>query len=228
MPNNSKCDSLWITFGDIHDDTGNFEKIPELDQAAGIIVSGDLTNEGGINKAQRILEILGEWNLPILAQTGNMDKPEVDAWLTGQGYNLHDSVRELAPGIAIFGIGGSTPTPFHTPTEYPESAYEAWLEMEWLEARKYPHTILVSHNPPKDTLCDDIGNGVHVGSSAVRTFLEKAQPDICICGHIHEGKATDHIGKTLVINPGTLSAGGYVVICEKAGKLTAEEREIPA
>ena len=50
------------------------------------------------------------------------------------------------------------------------------------------------------------------GSSAVREFIQEHQPDICLCGHIHESKAEEYIGRTHVINPGTLGNGGYVVL----------------
>lgn len=89
-----------------------------------------------------------------------MDRPEVDAWLSEKGWNLHTTIRELTPEIAVFGVGASTFTPFGTPSEYPESAFAAWLEAAWARARLYPHTVLVSHNPPKDTACDVIPGDV--------------------------------------------------------------------
>lgn len=213
---------LWIAVGDIHDDPGAFADIPELADADGIIISGDLTNLGGIKQAEKIMDIMQSSGVPVWAQIGNMDRPEVSDWLSETGHNIHAKVRELTPEIGIFGIGGSTFTPFGTPSEFPESAYGAWLDEMWPQVRKYPHSILVSHNPPKDTLCDDIGGGTHVGSSAVREFIVENQPDICICGHIHEGRAIDHIGRTLVVNPGQLNQGGYVVIRSNDGILSAE------
>ena len=82
--------------------------------------------------------------------------------------------------------------------------------------------MLVSHNPPKDTACDIIPGGIHVGSTAVREFLEEAQPDICLCGHIHEARAMDRVGRTLVVNPGMLAQGGYVLLRSNSGQLSAE------
>lgn len=213
---------LWVVVGDIHDEADNFAKIPELAQADGIIISGDITQLGGIAEAAKVLEKIGRPGLPILAQIGNMDKGEIDGWLNEKGINLHGRARELAPGIAIFGVGASTPTPFNTPSEFPEEAYAKWLDEEWSEAKKFPHTVLVSHNPPKDTPCDEIPGGIHVGSTAVREFLEKEQPDACLCGHIHEGRAKTKIGKTEVVNPGTLASGGYALLRLRDGRLFAE------
>ncbi len=211
---NSDCKTapLWIAAGDIHDATANFARIPEMDEASGIIISGDLTNNGGIDKYSRILASIQSSHLPILAQIGNMDLPAVDGWLGEKGINLHCQCRELAPGVAIIGIGGSTPTPMNTPAEFGEDAYAAWLDALWQKACKYPHIVLVSHNPPKDTPADRINDDLHVGSVAVRRFIEEKQPDVCICGHIHEGRSIFKMDATTVVNPGPLAEGGYVAL----------------
>ncbi|MBQ9453060.1 MAG: metallophosphoesterase family protein [Desulfovibrio sp.] len=222
MPSSDVRDHLWIAVGDIHDEVECFSLIPELSQADGIIVTGDLTVTGGIKQAERVMDALCTHNLPVFAQIGNMDRPEVDTWLTEKDCNLHTFTRELTPDIAIFGVGGSTFTPFGTPSEFPESSVAAWLEACWHKARTYPHSVLISHNPPKGTACDVIPGNMHVGSSAVREFLEEAQPEICLCGHIHEARAVDRVGRTLVVNPGMLSQGGYVLLRAKQGQLTAE------
>ena len=221
-----KSGGLWIAVGDIHDDATNFARIPELAQADGIIITGDLTVNGGARQAQRIFEDISGAGVPVFAQIGNMDRPEVNEWLNETGANLHRHVVELAPDTAIFGIGGSTFTPFGTPSEFPESSFAAWLDEMWPAARKYQRAILVSHNPPKNTLCDVIGSGAHVGSEAVREFIEENQPDLCICGHIHESMAVDQIGRTVIVNPGQLCDGGYVVVRMLDGQLSAELCEV--
>ncbi|MBO4300072.1 MAG: metallophosphoesterase family protein [Desulfovibrio sp.] len=220
-------DHLWIVVGDIHDEAERFDTIPDISRANGIIVSGDLTVEGGVPQAERVMNSLCAFNLPVLAQIGNMDRPEIDAWLTDKDWNLHTVMRELTPEVAAFGVGGSTPTPFSTPSEFSESDVAAWLEASWRKVCAYPHQVLVSHNPPKDTACDVIPGNVHVGSTAVREFLEKAQPEICVCGHIHEARAIDRVGRTLVINPGMLAQGGYVLLRYTRGHLEAELKLLP-
>jgi Icc-related predicted phosphoesterase len=68
-------------------------------------------------------------------------------------------------------------------------------------------TILVSHSPPRGTNCDLTGSRVHVGSRALRRFIERHQPPLVLSGHIHEsprvsGSHRDAIGRTVVVNPG--------------------------
>ena len=66
--------------------------------------------------------------------------------------------------------------------------------------------VLVTHSPPRDTNCDQIGAGQHVGSRAIRAFVERRQPRIVLSGHIHESPRIasfrDRIGSTEVVNPG--------------------------
>jgi Icc-related predicted phosphoesterase len=84
----------------------------------------------------------------------------------------------------------------------------------------------MAHNPPFDTQTDCVGFGRSVGSKAVRRFIEKYQPDVCVTGHIHESRAVDRVGKTQIINPGLFGSGGYVVIRLAGSGLEAELRHM--
>ncbi len=68
-------------------------------------------------------------------------------------------------------------------------------------------TVFVLHSPPRDTRCDMIGARVHVGSRAIRGFIERRQPPLVLSGHIHESPRVsaswrDTIGRTVTVNPG--------------------------
>ena len=69
-------------------------------------------------------------------------------------------------------------------------------------------TVYVIHAPPFNTKLDIINSGIHVGSKAVREFIEKEQPYLALHGHIHEspqmsGSFIDKIGNTVCINVGS-------------------------
>lgn len=226
MQNTEK--KLWVVIGDIHDDCSRLHEIPEISEASGIIVSGDLTFNGGIESADKVMSRLTSFGIPVYAQVGNMDKPEITEWLKKSDKNLHTEVRWLSSSAAVFGIGGSTPTPFNTPCEFSEEQYADWLADAWKKAENAATTILISHNPPKETSCDFIpGPDIHVGSVSVRNFIETFQPSICICGHIHEAKAQEKLGKTHIVNPGTLSDGGYVLLHISSNEVSAELKQLP-
>ena len=68
-------------------------------------------------------------------------------------------------------------------------------------------TIHVLHSPARDCACDCIAAGVHVGSRAIRAYIDARQPKLVLSGHIHEsprvsGAWRDRIGRTPVVNPG--------------------------
>ena len=77
-----------------------------------------------------------------------------------------------------------------------------------LAARTRPaETLFVLHSPPRDTRCDVMAGGRHVGSRAIRRFVETHQPPLVLSGHIHEsprvsGAWRDEVGRTIVVNPG--------------------------
>lgn len=218
--------TFWIGIGDIHDDAAAVARLadkPDLADAAGLIISGDLTLRGGESQARQVIDAARRLRMPLLAQIGNMDQSTVDAYLTAEGLNIHASGRVTPEGVGIFGVGWSTPTPCDTPSETSEAHMAAWLDEAKATVAGCHTLLLVSHTPPYDTATDRITSGAHVGSRAVRECIEQVQPDVCLTGHIHEARAVDTIGRTLVINPGPLSAGGYARITLDAdGRLTAQ------
>ncbi len=76
-----------------------------------------------------------------------------------------------------------------------------------LYRQKPDRTVYVIHSPPNNTALDMVGPGTHVGSFAVREFIEQTQPYLTLHGHIHEtvdvsSSFKDHIGSTLCMTAG--------------------------
>lgn len=91
------------------------------------------------------------------------------------------------------------------------------LERLALQVPCFRHTVCVMHAPPYRTPLDWIYSGAHVGSRAIRAFIEKHQPALTLHGHIHEspnrsGEWFTRIGKTISINPGQSRHWHYVSI----------------
>jgi len=210
-----------ISFGDVHEDTNNLIKIKsELENADLIIISGDLTNYHGIVEARKVLESIKKYNKHLLAQYGNLDQPDVDGYLTKEGINLHGN-GYIFEDIGIFGCGGSSPTPFNTPSEISDMDIKRYLTNGYIKAKDAKWKIMVCHTPPKDTAIDVIRSGLHVGSSVVRDFIVQYKPDVCISGHIHESRGTDKIGDTIVLNAGMFRDGWYIEINIDKGGISA-------
>ncbi len=222
-----------IAFGDIHMSLGNFDKIPNISSADLLILTGDLTNYGSRPEARDILNRILEVNPHVLAQVGNLDEFAINDYLDALNMNIHGQARLFRRGVCLMGCGGSNPTPFATPTEFSEKEIGRTLEQAYFQARNFIELaeplehhqiplILVSHTPPLDTALDLLPDGSHVGSSAVRSFIEQNQPPLCLTGHIHEAKGSDCIGETLILNPGMIGSGGWVeVLVDKKGNVSA-------
>ncbi len=216
-----------ISFGDIHEDCNNLIPLQnELKSADLVIVTGDLTNYNGRKEAEKVIEEIMKYNENVLAQLGNLDQTEVNDYLTEKGINLHGN-GFIRDGVGIFGVGGSNPTPFNTPTEFSENEIETFLLNGLDKVKDATFKIMVPHMPPKDTKLDIISAGVHVGSQSVRDFIVKYKPDIALSGHIHEARGSDTIGNTLAFNASMFREGGYVVITKTSEGLSAELKVLP-
>ena len=222
MSNNSS----WVVFGDLHSNAKPAHHIPGIREAEGICISGDLTNLGKSGDAERMLDYLRELNPKVYAQMGNMDYPEVGEVLARQDCNLHARGLEFHDGVGFMGLGWSNKTPFGTPAEVDDGQLKEWLEQAYEDVRDMEHLVLISHTPPLNTGADKIGSGEHVGSKSIRDFIERVQPEICICGHIHEAVADEYLGSTRILNPGMLSEGGYVVLTRTDSGMAAELKRI--
>ena len=200
-----------ISFGDVHMATRNLEQMAEvMSDCDLVILSGDLTNFGGIEDTRKVLSDVRRSCARVLALSGNLDRREVMPFLESEGIDLHGKGRVI-DGVGIFGCGGSNLTPFRTPTEFTEDEIYAALRGGYQQVHDLRPLVMVCHTPPFETKCDRILSGKAVGSTAARRFIEEVQPDICISGHIHESAAVDAIGVTKIFNAGPFKGGGYIV-----------------
>ncbi|MGH7814183.1 MAG: metallophosphoesterase [Candidatus Binataceae bacterium] len=210
-----------ISFGDVHMATRNLARMDAAMRDCDlVIISGDLTNFGGIDDAKKVLADVRRSCPNILALTGNLDRREVMPYLDEEGISLHGRGR-IVDGVGIFGCGGSNYTPFHTPTEFSEEEIYATLRAGYEQVRETRPLLMICHPPPFDTKCDRIRSGAPVGSTAARKFIEEVKPDVCISGHIHESAGVDEIGPTRILNAGPFKGGGYIVVRAESGRLDA-------
>jgi uncharacterized protein len=197
-----------IGMADIHGRLPDSNGLSEIMASADVILLvGDLTNFGGEAEADSVISAILRQSGKVFAVSGNCDFDGVDAYLSRKVINLHGSAA-VFNDIGFIGLGGSLITPFGTPNEFTESELEQVLNESFHDIPENIPLVFVSHQPPIQTACDRISSGKHVGSYAVRKFIETHQPLICFTGHIHESAGMDKIGKTHIINPGQLGRGG--------------------
>ncbi len=201
-----------VALTDIHGHTGRIGSIAEeISQADWIVLAGDLTDLGGEGPASAVIEAVAEINPHILAVPGNCDRVGAASYLSLRGVNI-DADARVIDGIGFVGLGGSLPCPHITPNELSEEQMHSRLAQAHAALEPATPFVLVSHEPPQNTLLDHARRGGHVGSRSVREFILQAQPILCLCGHIHEARGTDTLGRSLLLDPGPLRDGHFARI----------------
>jgi Icc-related predicted phosphoesterase len=198
-----------IGLADLHGEIANLNLISEeISSSDAVILMGDITHFGHLKQVKSIIGAISEYNKTIFTVPGNCDLPDVEDYLKEEGLSLHGR-HEVFNGYLLAGAGASLPCPGPTPNEISEKDFETLLQKSVSCAPKDLPLILVLHQPPVDTKVDAAGIGYHVGSKAIRTFIEAQKSLLCFCGHIHEAVAIDSIGTTKIINPGPFRRNRY-------------------
>jgi len=159
-----------------------------------IVCGGDFSPHGWHGEGESLDDVISfllGLNKPIFFVQGNMDpSPDYFTHLESSYNNLNyiHLKRAKIGDYYLVGIGD-----FH---------FMPSVVMDKLESlvKKNPSkTIIVSHYPPKG-LVDLADDGEHAGIEEFRELIEKYQPLLFICGHIHEAAGTTKLGKTTVVN----------------------------
>ncbi len=210
-----------IALPDLHGDIRRLDDLADHLSAVNVVLLvGDLADASGALGAAKVVDAIRRFNPSILAIPGNWDDPDVGAYLIREGISLHRR-HVIVNQIAFAGAGGSLPSPARTPNEVTETELQSNLAAAVVGLDAQVQIILVCHQPPIRTLNDQIDQQTHVGSRAVRAFIEATQPLTCFTGHIHEGVGIDTIGRTKIVNSGPLWKGGYAY-----AEITREEIKI--
>ncbi len=88
----------------------------------------------------------------------------------------------------VAGLAYSGPTPFNTPGEH--SVRRSWPRA-WSDSRNWKPAGAHLPRAAFETQLDRVRSGLHAGSTAVRDFIEKYQPEYFFCGHIHEAQGVE-------------------------------------
>ena len=195
---------------DIHGNRNKFEAILNREkQPDWLIIGGDFTDFGPLSEARALLDLARLYCPNVLAVAGNCDSPEIDAMLHAQGVSLHR--RGVAvDGIGFFGLSAMPPWRGNM-YEFTEAELDQFLDESYQTVRDCEKHVLVSHPPPRDTAVDRNSSGAHVGSTAVRAWVERIKPILVICGHIHEARGTDQLSTVPIVNCGPCRNGYYAV-----------------
>jgi Icc-related predicted phosphoesterase len=182
-----------------------------------ILICGDITHYGSVKEAEEILEPLIALNPPVLYVSGNCDPAQLAEAEINGAINVHGRCHTVND-VSFIGIGGAPASPFYSWFELSETKIRNTLDQAADLCSTSRWVVIVSHAPPKDTVVDLAFSKTHAGSVGLRAFIEERKPNIVFCGHIHEAKGVDHIGNTVIVNPGPVRHG-YCAVTELDDKI---------
>jgi Icc-related predicted phosphoesterase len=195
-----------LAFSDLHCDLEQAARLTEMSADADVVIgAGDFASIH--NGLEDTIDALSGITAPTVLVPGNNERLEA-LQEAAAGWSaatvLHGDSAEIE-GQLFFGLGAGIPT---TPWSWSYDMDEA--EAEEALAGLTGDAVLVLHSPPKNH-CDMAGSDLHLGSTSIATAIERTQPKLAVCGHIHESWGErSTIGETPVANLGP--SGTYFTV----------------
>ena len=186
-----------LAFSDLHCDLAQAERLVEASADADVVLAvGDLASvHGGLGETVAALRPI---EAPVVMVPGNNETDEAlraacDGW--DAAVVLHGEAAEIE-GATFFGLGAGIPvTPWDWSFDLTDEAAAGMLEELPGDA------VLAVHSPPYGHV--DSSRGRRLGSRAVLEAIQRRQPPLALCGHIHESWGEEsRIGPTRVVNLG--------------------------
>lgn len=186
-----------LAFSDLHHDPARADALVAASHEADLVIgAGDFCNMGrDLDGAMMLLSGIAA---PMVLVPGNAEShAALAAAAPHTAHVIHGSGTAIG-GLRIFGLGHAVPP----------SPFGAWsCDMTEQEAAAHLDRcaltdLLVLHSPPRG-VADVTSGGASVGSTAIRAAIERLQPRLALCGHVHDcWGLSGHIGRTEVANPG--------------------------
>ena len=186
-----------LAFSDLHHARARAAALVQASGAADLVIgAGDFCNMR--QDLPAAMTLLSGIAAPMVVVPGNAESFDELADAAHAGTTvLHGTGCQIG-GLALFGLGYGVPvTPFGAwSCDLSETDAAAMLAM--CKAAD----ILITHSPPKG-VADRTSGGQSVGSVAVRDAINRIQPQLALCGHIHDSWGQEGmIGATRVVNLG--------------------------
>lgn len=188
-----------LAAGDLHGDKKVAKELAERavkEHVDLVILNGDIVEEGDV---EGIVGIFKEKNQKVLILSGNHEMPATTQFLADlYGFtNIHAYSMQIGD-IGLFGCGGANMGLNQLNDKETFYALKSGFE----RVKKLQKKIMVTHMHPANTMIEKFSQFV-VGSKGLKKAIDEFQPDILICGHVHEAEGIEEkIGKTTVINVG--------------------------
>ena len=207
---------------DLHENAKALERIlADAGPVDLILFGGDITHFGTPDDAERLIGPAGETGTKVLAVAGNCDSAAVDRRLSELGVSLSGR-GVMHENIGLHGLPAMPPWR-STMYQFIEAELAEMLEAGYAQIDGTAVHVVLSHAPPHGGKLDRTHLFQHVGSTALREFIDERQPNLVLCGHIHESRGVEKSGRTTIANCGA-SRARYYAIAEVADGVEVELR----
>jgi uncharacterized protein len=187
-----------LAFSDLHRDLDQaavlVEKSAQADLVAGV---GDFASvHKGLDET---IDALAAITAPTILVPGNNETEDAlreaaSGWESAQVLHAQSASFD---GVEVFGLGGGIPTtPWDWSFDLDEDEAAAAL------ATCPSGCVLLVHAPPHGHV-DASSTGKRLGSTAILEAIERCEPQLTLCGHIHDQWGTEsQAGPTRILNLG--------------------------
>jgi Icc-related predicted phosphoesterase len=160
--------------------------------------------------------------IKVFIAPGNDDLLEVNEVLDNFTYAINtDSRKVTVNDHEMITLSWSNPTPWDTPRECSEDELAKKINELASQIEDMEKAIFNFHVPPYGTSLDltyklskdlvpSVNEMINVGSTAVLKAIKEYQPLLGLHGHIHESRASQKIGRTVCVNPGSEYSEGIL------------------
>ncbi|MEW6083970.1 MAG: metallophosphoesterase [Chloroflexota bacterium] len=206
----------------------NPDEMAELEKNPGRV--SEIFNAEVLKVVQQWMEIaekkLDGTDMKVYCSPGNDDMDEVDEIVRSSKRVLlvEGQVTPLDDHHEMIASGWSNRTPWDTHREEDEDQLKVRYEAMISKLKNPKDAVFNIHVPPHHSGLDEAaeldkdlrpilaGQALKpVGSTALREVIEEYQPLLGLHGHIHEGRGSTRIGRTLCINPGSMYEQGTLL-----------------
>lgn len=169
-----------MAFSDLHHSRARAADLVEVSVAADLVIgAGDFCN--GRRGLADAMALLADISCPMVLVPGNAESADELRGVAGKGVTVLHGEATQVDGLRLFGLGYAVPvTPFGD-----WSCDLTEDEAGQMLAQCETADILISHSPPKGVV-DRSSSGRSIGSTAVLAAIERIQPKLVFCGHVHD------------------------------------------
>lgn len=186
-----------LAFSDLHHARNRAAEIVRASTDADLVIgAGDFCDMR--QDLSGALSLLSGISAPMVLVPGNAESDEELVEAAPDGADVLHGRGVTIDGVRLFGLGYAVP----------ETPFGGWscdlseVVAGELLAPCEAADILIVHSPPKG-VADRTSSGQSVGSVAIFEAIERIQPKLALCGHIHDSWGqTGQIGATQVVNLG--------------------------